>query len=172
MTSTTRKESVSTFYRPIQGVTVTHIKQMYDLYASFYENTSLDVFLHDLSKKSGVILLTRKSDDQVVGFSTLTTFDLTVDGRRIRGIFSGDTIICSIVPRSFSRTRAAAGSRMQATVTMVSSSDKVAYQASVRLGLKRVRDWMSICGSTTGRPCAAACPPTSSPLSVNRMRSV
>ena len=93
MTSTTRKESVSTFYRPIQGVTVTHIKQMYDLYASFYENTSLDVFLHDLSKKSGVILLTRKSDDQVVGFSTLTTFDLTVDGRRIRGIFSGDTII-------------------------------------------------------------------------------
>ena len=42
MTSTTRKESVSTFYRPIQGVTVTHIKQMYDLYASFYENTSLD----------------------------------------------------------------------------------------------------------------------------------
>ena len=68
MTSTTRKESVSTFYRPIQGVTVTHIKQMYDLYASFYENTSLDVFLHDLSKKSGVILLTRKSDDQVVGF--------------------------------------------------------------------------------------------------------
>ncbi len=81
MTSTTRKESVSTFYRPIQGVTVTHIKQMYDLYASFYENTSLDVFLHDLSKKSGVILLTRKSDDQVVGFSTLTTFDLTVDGR-------------------------------------------------------------------------------------------
>ena len=28
MTSTTRKESISTFYRPIQGVTVTHIKQI------------------------------------------------------------------------------------------------------------------------------------------------
>ena len=93
MTSTTRKESVNTFYRPIQGITVTHIKQMYDLYASFYENTSLDVFLHDLSKKSGVILVTRKSDDQVVGFSTQTCFDLRVEGRRIRGIFSGDTII-------------------------------------------------------------------------------
>jgi hypothetical protein len=93
MTTTTRRESVSTFYRPIQGITVTHIKQMYDLYASFYENTALDVFLQDLSKKSGVILVTRKSDGKVVGFSTLTCFDIEVEGRNARGIFSGDTII-------------------------------------------------------------------------------
>lgn len=93
MTTTTRRESVSTFYRPIQGITVTHIKQMYDLYASFYENTALDVFLQDLSKKSGVILVTRKSDEKVVGFSTLTCFDIEVEGRNARGIFSGDTII-------------------------------------------------------------------------------
>lgn len=93
MQVTSRKERVSTFYRPINGLTVTHIKQMYDLYASFYENTAMDIFMSDLSKKSGVILLTRKSDDKVVGFSTLTCFDLQVDGRPIRGIFSGDTII-------------------------------------------------------------------------------
>lgn len=93
MSSAAQKEKVSTFFRPIQAVTVTHIKQMYELYAAFYENTSLDIFLSDLSKKSGVILVTRKSDDRIVGFSTQTFFDLKVDGKRVRGIFSGDTII-------------------------------------------------------------------------------
>lgn len=93
MSSAAQKEKVSTFFRPIQAVTVTHIKQMYELYAAFYENTSLDIFLSDLSKKSGVILVSRKSDDRIVGFSTQTFFDLKVDGKRVRGIFSGDTII-------------------------------------------------------------------------------
>lgn len=93
MSSSASRDKVSTFFRPISAVTVTHIRQMYDLYAGFYENTSLDVFLNDLSKKSGVILVTRKADDRVVGFSTQTFFDLKVDGRRVRGIFSGDTIV-------------------------------------------------------------------------------
>ena len=93
MSSAAQKEKVSTFFRPIKAVTVTHIKQMYELYAAFYENTSLDIFLNDLSKKSGVILVTRKSDERIVGFSTQTFFDLKVDGKRVRGIFSGDTII-------------------------------------------------------------------------------
>lgn len=93
MSSSASRDKVSTFFRPISAVTVTHIRQMYDLYAGFYENTSLDVFLNDLSKKSGVILVTRKADDRVVGFSTQTFFDLKVDGKRVRGIFSGDTIV-------------------------------------------------------------------------------
>jgi len=93
MSSTAKKEKVSTFFRPIKSVTVSNIKQMYDIYANYYENTSLDIFLNDLSKKSGVILVTRKSDDKIVGFSTQTFFDIKVDGKRVRGIFSGDTII-------------------------------------------------------------------------------
>ena len=93
MSTTARKEKVSTFFRPIQAITVTHIKQMYELYSSFYENTSLDIFLNDLSKKSGVILVSRKEDNRIVGFSTQTFFNLVVDGKRVRGIFSGDTIV-------------------------------------------------------------------------------
>lgn len=93
MSAKIKKEKVNTFFRPISSVTVSNIKQMYDLYAKYYENTSLDIFLTDLSKKSGVILVTRAVDDQIVGFSTQTFFDLKVDGKRVRGIFSGDTII-------------------------------------------------------------------------------
>lgn len=93
MSSPTQKDSTRTFFRPISSVTVSHIRQMYDMYSRYYENTSLDIFLADLSKKSGVILVERKSDGQLVGFSTQTFFDLKVDGKRVRGIFSGDTII-------------------------------------------------------------------------------
>lgn len=93
MSTPAKKDKVSTYFRPIEAVTVSNIKQMYDLYASYYDNTSLDIFLSDLSKKSGVILVSRKSDGKIVGFSTQTFFDLTVDGKRVRGIFSGDTII-------------------------------------------------------------------------------
>jgi hypothetical protein len=93
MSSTAKQEKVSTFYRSIDGVTVTNIKQMYDLYSTYYENTSLDIFINDLSKKTGVILVVRKSDDRIVGFSTQTVLNLTIKGKRVRGVFSGDTII-------------------------------------------------------------------------------
>jgi len=87
------KEKTRTYFRPIDSVSVAHIRQMYALYETYYENTALDIFLSDLSKKSGVILVERASDNQLVGFSTQTFFDLKVDGKRVRGIFSGDTVI-------------------------------------------------------------------------------
>lgn len=93
MSSAPNQEKTYTFYRPIKSVTVSDIKQMYDLYSSYYENTSLDIFLNDLSKKTGVILVTRKSDGKVVGFSTQVVMTLKIDGKLVRGVFSGDTII-------------------------------------------------------------------------------
>lgn len=93
MSSSAKQEKVTTFYRPLKWITVSNIRQMYELYASYYENTSLDVFLADLSKKTGVILVVRKSDDKVVGFSTQSVLSLDIEGKRVRGVFSGDTII-------------------------------------------------------------------------------
>jgi len=93
MSTSAKKEKVSTYFRPIKAVTVSNIKQMYDIYASYYENTSLDIFLNDLSKKSGVILVSRKADDKIVGFSTQTFFDIKVDGKRVRGTFYRRLII-------------------------------------------------------------------------------
>jgi hypothetical protein len=45
---------------------VMHIKQLDGLYAAFRESTLLNILLSDLSRKSGVILATRKSDDRIV----------------------------------------------------------------------------------------------------------
>jgi hypothetical protein len=93
MSAAAQKEKVNTAFRPIDSITVSNIKQMYDLYAAYYENTSLDVFMTDLAKKSGAILVTRKADDKIVGFSTQTVLTLDIEGKRVRGVFSGDTII-------------------------------------------------------------------------------
>lgn len=82
-----------TCYRSIDAISVSMIRQMYELYSKYYERTSLDVFLSDLSKKSGAILVYRKEDDRIVGFSTVQFFDFKVDGRRVRGVFSGDTVV-------------------------------------------------------------------------------
>lgn len=88
-----KTDACGTCYRSIDAIPVRMIRQMYELYAKYYERTSLDIFLQDLSKKSGVILVYRKSDDVIVGFSTLQFFDFEVDGKRVRGVFSGDTVV-------------------------------------------------------------------------------
>jgi len=64
---------------------------MFRLYESYYEATSLDLFLGDLAAKSHVILL--HADGALRGFSTLSTIDFEFDGPPDRAIFSGDTII-------------------------------------------------------------------------------
>lgn len=90
---TSKNLATGTCYRSTDSIPVSMIRQMYALYSKYYDRTALDIFLKDLSKKSGVIFVYRKSDDQIVGFSTLQFFDFEVDGKRVRGVFSGDTVV-------------------------------------------------------------------------------
>lgn len=91
--SDARGDKVHTFYRRVKSVTVPYIRQMYELYASHYDNTSLDGFMRDLCKTSGVILSVRESDDKIVGFATQTVLSLDIDGKAVRGVLSGDTVV-------------------------------------------------------------------------------
>lgn len=79
-------------YAPIDRIDVHVIRQMYQVFSQYYENTSWDVFLHDLSKKTGAFIM-RNPAGRVVGFSTLMRCTINVGGRRVRGLFSGDTVI-------------------------------------------------------------------------------
>lgn len=79
-------------YTPVGSIDVHAIRQMYQVFSQYYENTTWEVFLHDLSKKTGAIIL-RNAAGRVVGFSTLMTCEVEVGGRPVRGVFSGDTII-------------------------------------------------------------------------------
>jgi hypothetical protein len=65
---------------------------MFALFSRYYAGTSKTQFEKDLSEKDSVILL-RGADGALCGFSTLATFPFRHDGRDLRIVFSGDTII-------------------------------------------------------------------------------
>ena len=90
---TVSRDRVSARYLPIHRVSPVQIREMYALYNRYYENTSLDIFLNDMARKSGVFLVRRRSDSRIVGFSTVTRMVLTASGKPVRGVFSGDTVI-------------------------------------------------------------------------------
>lgn len=66
---------------------------MWQLYSAYYRDATREVFFRDLSAKERVILLRDRARGTLRGFSTLTFFRLTVAGRRVAVIYSGDTVI-------------------------------------------------------------------------------
>lgn len=65
---------------------------MYSLYSANYLDTSAELFRSDLAKKTHALIL-RNAAGQLCGFSTVQLYSSSVDGRKIRVVYSGDTII-------------------------------------------------------------------------------
>ncbi|PTQ90012.1 hypothetical protein [Agitococcus lubricus] len=93
MKAQTNTPKLNAKYYPLHKIDVHDIRQMYGIYSQYYENTSWDIFLRDLSKKTGAFILTCPKEQRIVGFSTIVTSDLMVKGEKARAVFSGDTII-------------------------------------------------------------------------------
>lgn len=70
-------------------------ESMFALFERYYENISYSGFLADLERKD-VVVLVRRSDAKIVGFSTASFHLQNIDGKQIRYVFSGDTILDSI----------------------------------------------------------------------------
>ncbi len=70
------------------------IDRMYALFAEYYQNHSRESFERDLREKNHVILLRDAKTGVLQGFSTLLRVPLTKAGRKIIGVYSGDTVIC------------------------------------------------------------------------------
>ena len=66
--------------------------RLFEVFHAIYDATSRERFEKDFAAKDHVILLS-SSDGVARGFSTLKTLTLDVDGRAVRGVFSGDTVI-------------------------------------------------------------------------------
>jgi hypothetical protein len=67
-------------------------RAIYDLFNRHYEHVSWPQFERDLAEKDAVIVL-RDGRGVPCGFSTQKVMHINVDGRAVRAIFSGDTII-------------------------------------------------------------------------------
>jgi hypothetical protein len=65
--------------------------QMARLYFASYDGSSHAIFLGDLASKDEVLLVHR--GDELVGFTTLRTFRYHWEGREIRVVYSGDTVV-------------------------------------------------------------------------------
>lgn len=66
-------------------------RRMFDLMAKVYDAVDEATFISDLEEKDFVILTT--CDDAVVGFTTGIVRSSLVQGRPVRHVFSGDTVI-------------------------------------------------------------------------------
>jgi hypothetical protein len=69
------------------------VERLYALHAEHYDGTDSARFRADLAEKEWVILLREAATDAPVGFSTQRVMDVRVDGKPVRALFSGDTII-------------------------------------------------------------------------------
>jgi len=84
--------SVRAAVEPLQRLDGRTVGEMYDLYAIYYAATSRPLFDADLGGKDYVVVL-RDETNGVVGFSTLAILESEIDGKLLRAIYSGDTII-------------------------------------------------------------------------------
>lgn len=78
---------------PVAAVDDATREAMWQLFSSYYCDSSRDSFVADLEEKHHVILLRRRSDGKLGGFSTLQRLERTVDGRDVIVIYSGDTLV-------------------------------------------------------------------------------
>ncbi len=77
---------------PIAVLDDRSVGAMFELYQTYYAGTTRALFETDLREKHMAVIL-REPSGALAGFSTLAVLDAVVDGRRLRAIYSGDTII-------------------------------------------------------------------------------
>ncbi len=82
-----------THYVKTRDLRIFEILRMHAIFETYYDHGPIDTFMRDLTKKDGVFLVRRKKDQGIVGFSTLGIYHFEHEGRRVKGLFSGDTII-------------------------------------------------------------------------------
>jgi hypothetical protein len=78
---------------PVPQVTAPQREAMFALMQRHYENVSRPTFDADLDEKRWVILLLDRETQAVCGLSTQTVLEAEAEGRPIRALFSGDTIV-------------------------------------------------------------------------------
>lgn len=69
------------------------VEEMFELFRSNFDRVGLGAFRKDLGEKEFVILLRDPATARIRGFSTQTLYELFHEGRRVRILYSGDTII-------------------------------------------------------------------------------
>lgn len=87
-----RRRGLRTEIRPAADLSAAIRDEMYGLFARAYAGTDRARFDRDLAAKRDVLLL-RRGDGRIAGFTSLAVIDATDRGQPIRCVFSGDTLV-------------------------------------------------------------------------------
>lgn len=94
MTHTARRvDRLRAHVLPPEDLSTPDRDRMYAIFTTYYEHVSRPRFDADLAEKDAVIVMRTRRQQAIQGFSTLRHLDLDVDGRRVFGLFSGDTVM-------------------------------------------------------------------------------
>lgn len=74
-------------------ITMQQLKEMYEIYALYYENTKFSLFLSDFGNKHGAVLIFHPETHHIVGFSTMALHQFEFGRQRYTFVFSGDTVV-------------------------------------------------------------------------------
>ena len=84
---------LTTRYQKVDTLTVQDVMRMHALFEANYANSPLQTFISDLNKKDGAFIVRHRKTQEIVGFSTLGIYEFELNGRKAKGLFSGDTIV-------------------------------------------------------------------------------
>ncbi len=79
--------------REIDSLGEFEVMRMHKLFREYYEDHPYEQFRKDLFAKDDVILLIDAKSKNVEGFSTLLKVEFQKAGRKVNGIYSGDTVL-------------------------------------------------------------------------------
>jgi hypothetical protein len=88
----TREHGIQGRIVSVAAIAPADARSMYEIFARHYDCVSPAQFLLDLSEKDCVLVL-RSATGTICGFSTQKVFRVSVGGRAVRAVFSGDTIV-------------------------------------------------------------------------------
>lgn len=78
--------------RAVHSLSSQEVRNLFAIFLRCYDAVSLEQFTSDLTAKDDVLLL-RDASGNLQGFSTQVTHRYEIEGRTVRVLFSGDTII-------------------------------------------------------------------------------
>ncbi len=88
------KKSLYSLTKKVARISNFERDQMFTIFSKYYENVSRDVFEKDLDEKDSAFLLYDRESKKLRGFSTIMKLECQqATGKKIKGLFSGDTII-------------------------------------------------------------------------------
>ena len=70
-----------------------NLEEMFNVFKKYYEHVDFKTFKNDFDKKNGAFILRENWNGKIVGFSTLLEMKMNIGGKKVVGIFSGDTVI-------------------------------------------------------------------------------